>query len=60
MMQSLRELRDLWEEIDDAIALMPESLLHEAAENPHLSKLDRARVKARISGGNGHKAEEAA
>lgn len=59
-MIKLEELRRLWEEIDDAIALMPDSLLHEALDNPYLSELDRARVKARISGGNGHKAEEAA
>ena len=42
------ELRKLWEKVDDAIMLMPASLLTEALENPYSSELDRARVKARL------------
>ena len=56
-MNDTEDLRDRWEEIDDAINLMPESILVEALENPHLSQRDKARVKARLAGGNGHKRE---
>ena len=42
------ELRILWEEIDDAIMLMPEAFLAEALDSPYLSAWDRARVKARL------------
>jgi hypothetical protein len=45
-----------WREIDDAIALVPDSLLHEVAENPATPAIDRARALARLYGlRGGHK-----
>jgi hypothetical protein len=35
---------------DDVTDLIPESMLREALENPHLSKEDKAKIRARLKG----------
>jgi len=47
--ETLDTLRRQWEQDDDAIDWMPDSLLSEALDNPYLSELDKARVKKRLA-----------